>query len=80
MNFMVEDIAASAVFQYVSITIGNSLSLTGEFLRSFWVISLYHIHAYQMFSFFYGKDTLDRLNIRSIDANEITLKPELLAR
>lgn len=36
--------------------------------------------AYQMFSFFYGKDTLDRLNIRSIDANEITLKPELLAR
>lgn len=36
--------------------------------------------AYQMFSFFYGKDTLDCLNIRSIDANEITLKPELLAR
>ena len=36
--------------------------------------------AYQMFSFFYGKDALDCLNIRSIDANEITLKPELLAR
>lgn len=36
--------------------------------------------AYQMFSFFYGKDTLDTLNIRSIDANEITLKPELLAK
>ena len=36
--------------------------------------------AYQLFSFFYGKDTLDTLNIQSIDANEITLKPELLAR
>ena len=36
--------------------------------------------AYQMFSFFYGKDALDCLNIRSINANEITLKPELLAR
>lgn len=35
--------------------------------------------AYQMFSFFYGKDTLDKLNIQGIDANEITLKPELLA-
>ena len=36
--------------------------------------------AYQMFSFFYGKDTLDTLNIQSIDANEITLKPGLLAK
>lgn len=36
--------------------------------------------AYQLFSFFYGKDTLDILNIRGIDANEITLKPELLAK
>ena len=36
--------------------------------------------AYQLFSFFYGKDTLDNLNLQSIDANEITLKPELLAR
>lgn len=36
--------------------------------------------AYQLFSFFYGKDTLDNLSIQSIDANEITLKPELLAR
>lgn len=36
--------------------------------------------AYQMFSFFYGSDTLDSLNIKSIDANEITLKPELLAK
>jgi IS30 family transposase len=34
--------------------------------------------AYQLFSFFYGKDTLDTLNIRSIDANDIILKPELL--
>lgn len=36
--------------------------------------------AYQLFSFFYGSDTLDTLNIRSIAANEITLKPELLAK
>ena len=36
--------------------------------------------AYQMFSFFYGKDTLDTFNIRSIDANEIILKPGLLAK
>jgi len=35
--------------------------------------------ANQLFSFFYGKDTLDTLNIQSIDANKITLKPELLA-
>ena len=34
--------------------------------------------AYQVFSFFYGNDTLDTLNIRSIDASEIILKPELL--
>lgn len=36
--------------------------------------------AYQLFSFYYGRDTLDTLNIQSIDAKEITLKPELLAR
>lgn len=36
--------------------------------------------AYQMFSFFYGRDTLDALHIQDIDANEITLKPELMAR
>lgn len=36
--------------------------------------------AYQLFSFYYGRDTLDTLNIQSIDAREITLKPELLAR
>ena len=34
--------------------------------------------AYQLFSFFYGKDTLDNLNIQSIHANDIILKPELL--
>ncbi len=33
--------------------------------------------AYQLFSF-YGSDTLDNLNIRSIHANDIILKPELL--
>lgn len=36
--------------------------------------------AYQLFSFFYGKDTLDNLKIQSIDANKIILKPELLAK
>lgn len=36
--------------------------------------------AYELFSFFYGKDTLETLNIQSINANEITLKPDLLAR
>ena len=36
--------------------------------------------AYQLFSFFYGEDTLDSLNVRCIPANEIILKPELLRR
>lgn len=36
--------------------------------------------AYQLFSFFFGRDTLDSLNIQSIAANDITLKPELLVR
>lgn len=36
--------------------------------------------AYQLFSFFYGKDTLDNLKIQSIDANKIVLKPELLVK
>ena len=34
--------------------------------------------AHQLFSFFYGEDTLDLLNVRCIPANEIILKPELL--
>ena len=34
--------------------------------------------AHQLFSFFYGEDTLDMLSVRSIPANEIILKPELL--
>ena len=34
--------------------------------------------AHQLFSFFYGEDTLTSLNVRCIPANEIILKPELL--
>ena len=34
--------------------------------------------AHQLFSFFYGEDTLDLLNVQCIPANEIILKPELL--
>lgn len=36
--------------------------------------------AYQLFSFYYGCDTLDDLKIQSIDPKEIILKPELLTR
>lgn len=36
--------------------------------------------SYQLFSFFYGSDVLDNLNIQNIDANEIILKTELLAK
>lgn len=36
--------------------------------------------AHQLFSFFYGEDTLNILNVRRIPANKIILKPELLRR
>ena len=36
--------------------------------------------AHQLFSFFYGEDTLSILNVRRIPANKIILKPELLRR
>ena len=33
---------------------------------------------YEAFEFFYGKDTLDKLNIQKIKEDEVTLKPYLL--
>ncbi len=34
--------------------------------------------AHQLFSFFYGEDTAEKLEMKAISANEIILKPELL--
>lgn len=34
--------------------------------------------AHQLFSFFYGQDTAEKLNIKAVPANEIILKPELI--
>ena len=33
---------------------------------------------YQLFSFFYGQETAEKLNLKAIPANEIILKPELI--
>ena len=58
----------------------NQVDLMMSHINSYSRKKLNDRSAYQLFSFFYGKDTLDNLSIQSIDANEITLKPELLAR
>ena len=33
---------------------------------------------YEVFEFFYGKDTIDKLNIQKIEKDKVTLQPYLL--
>ena len=54
------------------------ISLMMSHINSYTRKKLNNRSAHQLFSFFYGEDTLDALYVRCIPANEIILKPELL--
>ena len=56
------------------------ISLMMSHINSYTRKKLNNRSAHQLFSFFYGDDILDRLDIHQIPANDINLTPKLLKK
>lgn len=58
----------------------DDISLMMSHINSYTRKKLNNRSAHQLFSFFYGKNVLDVLNIRKVPANDINLTPRLLKK
>ena len=58
----------------------DDISLMMSHINSYTRKKLNNRSAHQLFSFFYGENTVDALNIHKVPANDITLTPRLLKK